>query len=334
MLIVHRVLPGPGWHPITYMVRLAAELLEAETLLLEAHQAPSFLQKVLATIPRRRGAEGCLVVCSNSRELETLLLVRGLRQRFRRIVAWVIDSFWTEWIPRWTRYSRLFDQFFITTLEDIPEWMRRTGTPTQWLPWGTDALRLGSTDASRDVDLLRVGRQPPEWDDDAATLADCNARGLAFHGRPAFVEDASQAERDLLRLFARSKYTLAFSNQVNPASYTHPRREYLTGRWTDALGCGAVVAGIAPRSPSATELLWDGATLELGTVRRPEGLARLAEAVRSWDRQQALDNHRRALERLDWRWRFAELAQALGASPARLRDELGLVRERLAALRQ
>lgn len=124
---------------------------------------------------------------------------------------------------------------------------------------------------------------------------------------------------------ARAKFTLAFSNAVNPASYTHPTREYLTGRWTDSLAGGAIVAGVAPACGAAEALLWPGATLELETVDPAVGIERIAENVGRWTPRAASDNHREALRRLDWRWRFRELALSLGVQSDQLDAELEAV---------
>ena len=44
-------------------------------------------------------------------------------------------------------------------------------------------------------------------------------------------------------ILAQAKFTLSFSNLVSPDVQTHPKREYITGRWTDALSAGATVVG-------------------------------------------------------------------------------------------
>lgn len=328
MLIVYRVPDGPGWYPINYMVELAAELLGAELLLLKGKENATYFERALAVLPRQRGDENCLVICPHPRDLLSMFHVPGWKRRFRRTAAWIIDSFWTDVIPRVPPTSRLFDQLFVTTLEDIPEWQRRTGVSTEWLAWGTDALRFGSEVVDRDVDLLRVGRQPPEWDDDAQVAAACETHGIRFHGRPAFQTAATQAQAELLKLMARTRFVLAFSNRVSPAPYTHPRSEYVTARWSDALAAGATVAGTAPASPSAEALFWPGATLELGTVDRRAGLDVLKAAVSGWSGQQAQHNHRLALERLDWRWRLDRIAAFFEASAPRLQAELQQVRDR------
>jgi len=134
--------------------------------------------------------------------------------------------------------------------------------------------------------------------------------------------DATANQAALMHSLSLAKFVLAFSNKVSPASYTHPTREYLTGRWTDSLASGAVVAGIAPKCAATSELLWPGATLELGTLDLDEGVERISDAVRSWDPEIARENHRRSLSALDWRWRFKELADALDVRPGRLEADL------------
>ncbi len=125
----------------------------------------------------------------------------------------------------------------------------------------------------------------------------------------------------LMARYGQSKFTLSFTNRVSPADYTHPSREYLTARWTDALACGAVVAGIPPRSATTAKLLWPGALLDIGTTDFEQGLHLIAEAVSSWAPDMAAKNHQKALERLDWRWRFLELSDAFGVTPNLLKQE-------------
>jgi hypothetical protein len=330
LLILYSLKPGPGWHPITYMVKLAEELFEAEVLILASGSQSGPGPRLQALLPRSRGTETCLVICPHAPDLLALLQVEGWRRRFRRVAAWIIDSFWIDRIPTLLRHTRLFDRVFIAIAEDLPDYRRLLRTPVDWLPGGADALRLGLGAPEREWDLLRVGRQPPEWEPDADTEHACCDWALRFHGRPPLYEDATDNQRALMRIQGRSKFVLAFSNRVDPHVYTHSTREYLTGRWLDALACGASVAGVPPRSHSAEQMLWPGACLDRGTIRRQEGLPILAEVVRPWRPEQAATNHRLALERLDWRWRFAAIAEALEEAPPHLEAELKHLRRALA----
>ena len=322
--ILYGLQPSKGWHPLTAMVRLLAELFEAELVVTPVRRGAGAWRR-LAGLGRRRGREVCLVVAATPRDLAALLERDHWFRGYGRVAAWVIDSFWLERIPPAVRQRRHIRQLFITDKELVDPWATETGLPVRWLPWGADVLGLGSDAADRPVDLQRIGRQPPNWDDDEETREACEAAGLRFEGRPPMHGDAGANQRALAHSFSRAKFVLAFSNAVNPEPYTHPTREYLTARWTDALASGAVVAGVPPNCAATTELLWSGATLDLGTVDRREGIAKIVDAVRSWSPDVARENHHRALVRLDWRWRFRELAEALEIEPERLDAEIAVL---------
>src|SRR4029078_11209436 len=183
------------------------------------------------------------------------------------------------------------------------------------------------------VDVQRVGRQPQAWDDDTAARAAAASLGLEHRGRPPFVDgDADGNQRSVMDAMAAAKYTLSFSNVASPAAYTHPTREYLTGRWTDALASAAVVAGVAPRCEAAEAVLWPGATLDLGTTDREAGLAVLREATAAWTPREAQLTHARGLERGGWRWRLKEITRTMGWYAPRLEAELDQLRARVAGL--
>jgi hypothetical protein len=92
------------------------------------------------------------------------------------------------------------------------------------------------------------------------------------------------------------------------------------------------VAGIAPKSTDADRLLWDGATLDLGTVHRQPGLEIIADVVRSWTPAAAMRNHSMALKNLDWRWRLKTIAETLSAETPTLRSEMARLAARIEAL--
>jgi hypothetical protein len=326
MVIVDCVLDNFGWSPIHHLVALASRLLEAEVLIADRDD-PSFFEKLSSIFKRRgdrtRGQESCLLICRGPADLIRVLSIDDWRGRFKFLAAWVIDSFWLDHISRFTRLAKPFDHFFITSLEDVAQWRKITGRPATWLPWGTDALGLGSGASTREWDITRVGRQPSEWEDDVSSALAARAFGMSYRGRvPGADLTALQNQELMMRVYGNSKYVLAFSNTANPERYTHPTKQYLTGRWVDALACGAVVAGISPRSADADELLWEGATLELGSVRRQEGLEAIAGALKLWTPMSATRNNALSLKNLDWRWRLKTIADIFRANPITLRGEL------------
>ena len=322
---------SPGYRPVSYMANLAAELLEAKLIFLNRDSLTPF-QKLGALLPRRREGSSGVLICPSPYDLLAIISIPGWRKRYRRLVAWVFDSFWTEHLPRMLRFSRIFDYVFVTELEDLATWRTVFRAPVDWLPWGSDVLRLGSCNATRPFDLVRLGRQPPTWEDDVSTEAICNSMNLRFQGRPPIIKEPISGQRTLLDVLTQTKFTLSFSNLVSPGPQTHRSRTYITGRWTDALAAGAVVAGVAPRSNTTQALLWKHALLDIGTVDRTEGLQAISAAARNWTSVRAKENYVESLRRLDWRWRFQTLVSVLDIAPQKLADELRFLRETLSDL--
>lgn len=320
--VVYRDPGGEGYLCVLHMARLAAQLLNGELVIVRRGN-PTLIDKLSGILPpRKSSASSCLLICTSPSDLSSMLLVRNWRKSYGRIVAWVFDSFWTNWIPPWVRASRIFDHVFITEREDLDTWRRTLHAPVDWLPWGSDVLNLGSSNPLRPIDLLRFGRQPSDWQDDVANAQACQTLGLNFQGRPPSFSDATENERGLMTMLSKSKFALAFSNRVSPEGHTHPEREYITGRWTDALASGTTVAGVPPRSQSVKSLLWPEALLELETANQAEGLRIIASATQSWTADRAKLNYRKSLEVLDWRWRFEKLAEALNIHSPELVAEL------------
>jgi hypothetical protein len=313
---------GEGHLPVFYMARLAAELLNGKLVVLQPG-LPTVIDKLGGIfLPRKKSRSSCLLICTSPADLNSILRIQDWRQNFGHIVAWVFDSFWVNWIPPWARASRIFDHVFVTEREDLDPWRRKIHAPVDWLPWGSDVLNLGSSNPARQFDLLRFGRQPKEWEDDQVSGRACQSLGINFHGRPQSFSDATDNERGLMETLSKAKFALAFSNRVSPGTQTHPKREYITGRWTDSLAAGATVAGIPPSSDSVQSLLWPEAMVDIGTVNQAEGLKVIGSMVRAWTPDRAQLNYMRSLETLDWRWRFKTLAEALATHSPQLETEL------------
>jgi hypothetical protein len=323
MKIIYPRLPGAGWAPVTLAARLAARMFEADLVEFSASNLRNRLHTPLGHMPRRRGKGGhCLIIAPRPAYLLSALNVDHWFPGYDYVSAWVIDSFWTEHIPRSSFRHVHLDQLFITDGELVDEWASSTNVPTAWVPVGSDVLGHGSNQADRPLDLQRVGRQPAAWEDDTTNEAACAGAGLTYGRRPGFDADAQRNQQSLRAALRSAKFTLSFSNKVSPAGYTHPTREYLTPRWTDALAAGAIVAGISPKCQTSATLLWPEAVLELDTTDLDVGVRVVADAVQQWTPARARTNYQRALERLDLRWRFDQMARVAGWQTGALSFEL------------
>ena len=320
---------GRGWATVELMAKLLAEHLEAEFVSLSTRPRVDRVRRATGALPARRASRGtCIVVAPQPAHLGSLLTPHYLLRGYERVVGWVVDSFLEDRIPRMARGSSHYDELFITDAELTGVWQQITGTPTQWLPFGSDVLDQPDLPPARETDLLRVGRQPPAWGDDEVTAQDAARLGVVFSPGPAILRDPVANQAALMAAMRGAKFTLSFTNLVSPAAYTHPTRDYVTGRWTDALASGAAVAGVPPRCEAGERLLWDEGLLIVPADDREAGIERVRDASRAWRPELAWSIQARALQTLDWRLRFHELAQRLDLTSPRLDDELARLAER------
>lgn len=324
---------APAWNVIALAARIAARLLEADFVEIPSVRARQRGRRVLKALPRLRRGEPVFCIAPEPVDLYGLIGMGAWWEGPRDVAAWVVDSWWHERIPAIARDSAHIDRFYVSEREDLEGWTEATGRPVSWLPQGTDALDRGSGAPDRLISLQRLGRQPKGWEDDDETAALATELGLTFRGRTPFVNGEEGGMTALLGGLAEARYVVAFSNVASPRRYTHPTREYLTGRWTDSLAAGAVVAGIAPRCASAHRL-WPGAVLELGTTELARGLEVVAEHNRSWSPSIAWRNHVEALRTLDWRRRFAQVGQDFGIQTSTMDLEIGRLDARINDLEQ
>ena len=329
MKVISTVPLGQGWHPLTDLSRIAARLLEADHIELQQNmRGITNIQRFLSLSPRRRGGrESCLVIAPKPGHLCALISTQYLRGSYDQVFGWVFDSHMEDQIPALAKRGH-FDHLFVAEPECVEPWANATGTSTSvsWLPVGTDVLDRGSGSSNREVDVRRVGRQPPDWDDDERSFDACSRSGLRFEGRPGYLSDFTDTYAHYHAELARCRFVLAFDNLEAPAPYTNPSLAYITFRWPEIIGAGAVVAGRTPDCATSRELLWPEATLDLGGIARDPALPILRDAVRDWKPSLPAYNHWMALQRLDVRWRINAIANSMNITTPTLEAEMARLR--------
>ncbi|MDM9628898.1 hypothetical protein QTL95_23655 [Rhizobium sp. S152] len=331
LTIVSEVPFETGWSPISHMQQLLADLTDSK--IEDVSQSKSNRLKSLyyryAPRPYSTDDRVALFITTSAMEARKFVPVAKALGGFSRTAIWIIDSFWTDAAVQERKLiDRHFDIVAYMQSYDDELYRKLFGDRALRLEWGSDALNLGTAGADREVDLLRMGRQPADWEDDDVTMQDCANRGIRFRGRPPLLSKVDDFPELMRAHYSRTKYVLANSNIAAPAPYTHPTKAYMTGRWTDALACGATVAGIPPEGDIAL-LDWPEALLRFRNLDRRDGLDQLQSALADWTPAVAARNHLGALRQLDWRWRFAKLLNALDVKSPRLDKEMQALRDRI-----
>ncbi|MEP2530680.1 hypothetical protein [Shimia sp.] len=322
LTILHNVSPHIGWAPINHLISLACHELGATAV--RAPENTSRLSRQMARLrsrPCNSGKPHVLYIAMTAADLRHAVTSPGWRDAHDKAAVWVIDSFHTDLVNARDLKGQ-FDQVFVTRPNDVSAFATTSGLPTTCLPWGSDVLGMGGYQEPRDLDLLRVGRQPPVWEDDDAATTDCACQNIQFHGRPPMgTSDDEMAH--LFSWYRRAKFVLASSNLVSPAAYVHKTQEYVTARWTDALANGAIVAGVPPKTDQTySDLLWPEATLEIPLSSRADGLKVLTDALHNWTPDLSRHNYEMALARLDWRHRLAQIAEIFSLPAPTLHNSL------------
>ncbi|MDO5750309.1 MAG: glycosyltransferase [Rothia sp. (in: high G+C Gram-positive bacteria)] len=315
---------GPGWYPVHEMAQMLGRYTGQAPIHIDPRASLKSLPKILGRLPRIRGGNrSAIVIASDPGQLYAIAQLPYALKRYKAIYGWVIDSFWDDRIPA-IALNNTYTTIYVADKDDLPDWQARGVKNLGVLPWGTDVWSSYSENLyiSKPVDIVRVGRQPEVYDNDQNSAQLAAERDMSFMGRPPFGESDEQSAQNLSQAYSNAKYLLAFSTKVSPQKYTHPTKEYITGRWTDALAHGIIVAGQVPATTTSRELLWDGATIEIDPFNAETGMDTLAEHVSRWNEEKARYNMRMALAKLDWRHRFKVLLDNAGISSESLEKDL------------
>jgi len=316
---------GPGWMPIQALALLAARVFQSDVRPVRTQRSSRlnlFRHLLLGAGARRRADCGALVFSDRGGVLATFAREPDLFRQYGSVAVYICDSFW----PEAFRYPRLMQQFDLVVRmcsHDGDFYRKWAGDRALYLPFGVDALARGGWDGARDIDVLRVGRQPGQWDDDDRAAAIFAEAGITYHGRPPFVEGHEAGMVSLFSYYRRAKFTIAHTNLISAHGSTHPTKDYITARWTDSAASGTTVVGVQPKTDSAMQdLLWPEGLVHLESVEPEHVVERVRDALEAWTPERARLNYVNALERLDWRWRLREIARRLDWPTAVLDAEL------------
>jgi hypothetical protein len=258
--------PGTGWGPITELALLAARLFRADLRPVKSARASGLnlvRHQILGAPGRRKRDRAALLIAPTLWYVQDFVREPDLLGQYSQIATYVCDSMNTETFNR-PGVLRHFDLVARMQPHDDDVYRTWVGDRSIYAPFGTNALDRGGWHGARDLDVLRVGRQPPSWENDAQSAIKAEAAGLTFQGRPPQVTGHEDAAQSLSGFYRRAKFTVAHTNLVASHHATHPTKEYFTARWTDALSCGAVVAGVQPKGICAgANTLWPEGLIEL-----------------------------------------------------------------------
>lgn len=327
--------PHAGWAAIDELALIMARVFDAE--LLSPAMAPNPLWRRIAQREKVQfeplnctGGDVLFVVARGPEDLSMVRSIADVRQKFRKIHAFVTDSYFHA---GYYADTALYDSITVTAAEDVAFPSAKFGIAVHHLYQGTDALQWAPrSEYAREIDVISYGRTPPSYQKAfTAAFHRMDSPAIYLHSPLGNLAGSTvQSERAMLfKLLHRTRISLAFHLLVEPQG-GRPRSMMVTSRWLESLLAGCIVAGRRPVSTMADDMLnWQGCTFELSDSPE-QASAELQQVLANNDKyhQQRRTNIRNTVARHDWRYRISTLCALHGWSkPEKLNEELGQLQE-------
>lgn len=320
-----------GWAPVWQMAKLLHTYTDGNFVVIDPAFSQKNTTKFLGLFPRikRSNDKSCIVIVSDPGISNSILKIPEIFYKYKNIYLWVIDSFWSDRIPRIVKKGKLFDRCFVMDEEDLLDWSKQVSTPLGVMPWGVDVLGIDPASLlSKENDVVRAGRQPDAWSNNDINVKYFSEISLSYVGNPKSSGGKYNSEKTLEKVLESSKFFLAFNNLVSPANYTHPIKTYLTSRWVKGISYGALMLGAVPVSATAKKLIPDWGHVEISPTAQDDARATILRAYKEWDSSIPIKLHAHACRNLDWRYRFAQIFSDIGFKSEALEHDLKLLKQR------
>lgn len=262
-----------------------------------------------------------LFMCQFSKDLTNISQVRDWRARTRFAVAFVLET-WSSQFEKRKADLRVLDQFdhvFVLNASSIPELKRYTNTPISFLPTAADSLAAlpPKNMPERCIDFFSMGRRRAEIHDLLLERAqkenlfyiydiwgNITARNWA---------EGRMANADMVR---RSRYYIAWDPvAVSPAKDDIIGKERaISTRYFEGSAGGAILLGSRPACPEFDELFdWPDAVVEISPDGRDmNDIVAALEADPDRVRIVREANIANALRRHDWAFRWKAILEIAG----------------------
>jgi hypothetical protein len=314
-----------NWKTIRYAENLLSSYLVRGPSVAEDLNRPRRLYSFVRHRYSKRTPGIGLVICDTPHELATYKSIQELG-RPRVLAAYLVDSMWTKTIP-WE--AQFYDLIFVSRLQDVEPFRKKTETRVVHVPIGTDTMLAHSMwdpNAHREIDLLSYGIQPPsfrEHQQKALGSPDINIKW----GVPRS-PDPQENEALIFTNHFKSKFCLYYCPSLarSDTDYNQPR---ITPRMLSSLACGCTIAGSLPKTQETKDRAgWDGAHVEL-PLQPHSAFHALSEHLKNYNSELARKHIRHSLLQNDWRYRFSTMLEELGVStiPKTLTSDLDKIRK-------
>lgn len=232
-------------------------------------------------------------------------------------IGYVLDGFDPQHLDR--SVTSHLDHLFVISAE-IADELNRAGTvPTSFLPLATNALKTGSKNPNRWIDIIAYGRGNVDlhrtlqayFNQQESSQQESNR--VYFHSTFSRSEVENQSEHITLlsKMLSRSKISLCFEASSTPRFMGYSPVLY---RWFEAWASGCTVVGKKPFGKGTAALMdWENSAIDIPDS--PSEWIPFFEDLLNDGESLALNtqrNYRECLLRHDWRYRLQDIFNQMG----------------------
>lgn len=259
-----------------------------------------------------------ILVCVNIFDIRLLNLVRGLRERSRKVVVFVPE----QWPIDFDHYRvkslpyRVIDHIFVGFDDVVSPISEVSNRPTSALPIGINTTRFRPvrTWADRMYDICWTGRRIMPMHETLLRMA--SERGWRYYFDTFSVgafENAFEHRDWLARLLSDSRFAISHYARITQPEMTKGQRQ-LGGRFLESAAAGNVLVGAPPNTPQFHSVMsWPDAVIPISESETRIDLV-LEELGSDPKRMEAISrrNVAGATRSNDWAHRWATVLDTVG----------------------
>jgi hypothetical protein len=276
-----------------------------------------------------QGPNVLLVTGINPKELLMLPALGSLVKKFDLRLAYLFDVYNPRDLDKQVILD--FDYLFFPVAEIADKVNKIFSVNTDFLPHAFDALRFGSNQRHRCIDVIGYGRCNPDLHKQLqAQFNQPGTERIYFHSTFSGAQVDSYKEHRILlaKLLEKSKISLCFEpSQVERFKGHSP----ILTRWFEGFAAGCTIVGKKPFGKGVADLInWQNSTIDIPDS--PSEWIPFFEELLG-DNEMLLANSRRnyreCLLRHDWRYRLRQMFQTVDLPiPAKLDEEIAQLKQK------
>jgi len=275
----------------------------------------------IPTISIDRDYDMFFTVCERVSELLHLQAVKGIKDRCKKSVCWIME-FYIKDIPVYKSCLEVLSQFDYVVFMFVANepFKKYLGGQSSFLPAGIDTLKFSPypNPPARSIDVLSIGRRAPATHQALLKMAKDDGKFYVYDTIDSLRAYNLEEHRGLMaNMTKRSRYFIVSPGKFDKPEETGGLSEF-GNRYVEAAAPGCIMLGMRPSNNPEFEKIfnWPDAVIEV-----PFTSDEIVSVIRQLDKdpeRQMKVRRRNITESLlchDWAYRWESILEMVGMEP-------------------